>query len=69
MVPRPLLAAPLVVRHRYLIVAPGPLLAAPRRLSQFAKTCIAATLSQQEKNKSADEQRGVFIPRDDAPGQ
>jgi len=30
---------------------------------QFAKASSAATLSQQVKNNSADEQMGGFIPR------
>jgi hypothetical protein len=43
--------------------------AAPWRSLQFAKAGSAATLSQQEKNKPADLQRGVFIPRGDIPGR
>jgi hypothetical protein len=34
---------------------------------QFAKAGSAATLSQQEKNNSADVQWGGFIPRGDVP--
>jgi hypothetical protein len=64
-VPRPFPAAPLVVRHRNLIAVPGP--AAPRRSLQFAKASSATTLPQQEKNSSADVQRGGFIPRGDVP--
>jgi hypothetical protein len=52
-----------------LIVAPGPLLAAPRRSLQFAKAGSAAALSQQEKKKSADVQRGGLISRGDLPGR
>jgi hypothetical protein len=36
-------------------------------LMQFAKAGSVATLSQQEKNNSADVQRGGFNPRGDAP--
>jgi hypothetical protein len=35
---------------------------------QFDKAGSAATLSLQEKNKSADIQRGGFILRGDVPG-
>jgi hypothetical protein len=52
-----------------LIVVPGPLPAATRRSLQFAKAGNAATLSQQEKNNSADVQRGGCIFRGDAPGR
>jgi len=34
---------------------------------QFAKTGSTATLPQEEKNNSADVQRGGFIPRGDVP--
>jgi hypothetical protein len=34
---------------------------------QFTKASNTATLSQQEKNNSADAQRGGFIPRSDVP--
>jgi hypothetical protein len=57
------------LRRRYLIVVPGPLPAAPQRSLQFAKAGSATTLSQQEKNKSADVQWGGFIPRGDVPGR
>jgi hypothetical protein len=40
----------------------------PRRSLKFAKAGSAATLPQQEKNNSADVQRGGFIPRGDVPG-
>jgi hypothetical protein len=36
---------------------------------QFAKAGRAATLSQQEKNYSADVQQGSFIPHGDVPGR
>jgi hypothetical protein len=52
-----------------LIVVPGPFPAVPRRSLQFAKAGNAATLPQQEKNNSADVQRGGFIPRGDVPGR
>ena len=69
MVPRPLPAAPLVVRRRYLIVVPGPLSAALRRSLQFAKAGSAATLSQQEKSNLADVQRDYSIRLGDEPGR
>jgi hypothetical protein len=112
-VPRPLFAAALNVRRRYLIVVPRLLLGAqaaargaapclsqvldhgakavargaarcasqvldccarslpvaPRRSLQFAKAGSAATLSQQDKNYSADVQRGGFVPRGDILGR
>jgi hypothetical protein len=52
-----------------LIVVPRPFPAAPRRSLQFAKAGSAATPAQQEKNNSADVQRGGFIPRSDVPGR
>jgi hypothetical protein len=36
---------------------------------QFAKAGSAATLSQQDKNYSADVQRGGFVPRGDILGR
>jgi hypothetical protein len=51
-VPRLLLAAPLVVHRSYLIVVPRLLQAAPRRSLQITKAGSAATLPQQEKNNS-----------------
>jgi hypothetical protein len=57
---RPLPAAPLAVRRRYLIVVPRPLpRCASQELYRGAQVAApgAATLSQQEKNNSAESQR------------
>jgi len=66
-VTKPLPAAPLAVRRRYLIVVPGPFPAAPRRSLQFAKAGSAAMLPQQEKSNSADVHLAGFVPRGDVP--
>jgi hypothetical protein len=52
-----------------LIEVHGPFPAAPQRSLQVAKAGSAATLPQQEKNNSADVQRGGLISRGDVPSR